>query len=86
MKQATEWLNALGEAVMVSAFVGANPPGIEVARLVQRIQADALREAAAMCRNHDGLSIMSAGWIDRRAEELETQSSNDPSSATASHE
>lgn len=76
MKQATEWLHEVGEVVMFSAFAGAKPPGIEVERLVERIQLDSLREAAAMCRKHDGLSLMAAGWIEKRAEEIETHSSN----------
>ncbi len=74
MKQAIEWLNEVGETAMLSAFVGANPPGIEVERLIQRIQSDALREAAEICRNHDGLSLIAAGWIERRAEALESAS------------
>ena len=45
------------------------------------IQADALREAAEMCRKHDGLSIMAAGWIDRRAEQIEAESANDQAQA-----
>jgi hypothetical protein len=41
MKPAPEWINAVGEAVMASAFAGSNPPGIEVEKLIEKIQQDA---------------------------------------------
>lgn len=46
MKSAKEWLNEVGETVMLSAFAGGKPPGKEVEHLIHRIQADALMEAA----------------------------------------
>lgn len=48
MKQAQEWLNEVGETVMLSAFAGEKPPGIEVEQLVKRIQSDALAEPMAL--------------------------------------
>lgn len=48
MKNATEWLNRVGEVVMFSAFAGGNPPGNEVEKLVKQIQADALRHSAKL--------------------------------------
>ncbi len=44
MKQANEWLNEVGETVMLSAFAGAKPPGIEVETLIKRIQDDARKD------------------------------------------
>jgi len=42
MKHPVEWINDLGETVMLSAFGGGkSPPGKEVEELVAKIQADA---------------------------------------------
>jgi hypothetical protein len=43
MKQAIEWLNEMGETVAESMFViKGGPPGEEVRKLIERIQADAI--------------------------------------------
>lgn len=41
MKPASEWINAVGEAVANAMFIGATPPGAEVEALIKRIQDDA---------------------------------------------
>lgn len=41
MKPAQEWLNAVGEAVMASAFVDGGTPGDRVEKLIESIQTDA---------------------------------------------
>lgn len=48
MKPAAEWLNEVGETVMFSAFAGGKPPGIEVEKLIKRIQIDALEHATGL--------------------------------------
>jgi hypothetical protein len=48
MKTAADWLNRVGETVMLSAFAGSNPPGNETENLIKQIQADALRHAAQL--------------------------------------
>lgn len=70
MKNATEWINEIGETVMFSAFVGSNPPGNEVEKLVRRIQVDTLMHAAEVCRKDHVLSILAAGKLERMAQEL----------------
>lgn len=61
MKPAVEWLNDIGETVMFAAFVGGNPPGNEVEKLVERIQRDALaslRDREEIQRAHNFLIAM----------------------------
>ena len=76
MKTETEWMNAVAEAVMKSAFAGAQPPGIETERVIKAIQADALREAAEIAMNTDWSTQLSPRYTIRdailaKAKELE---------------
>ena len=48
MKPAAEWLNAVGEASASAMFSSVSPPGIELERVIRRIQADAMRSAIQM--------------------------------------
>ena len=81
MKNATEWLNQVGEVVMFSAFAGSNPPGNEVENLVRQIQADAWRQgmtdAAEIVHGVDDPALELA-IVHRR----DAAQPNDPSSAT----
>jgi len=51
MKPTKELLNAIGEAAMVSAFAGGNPPGIELEKFIERIQADARKDGLMTALN-----------------------------------
>lgn len=42
MKQAIEWINEVGEACAKAMFAGSKPPGVEVEKVVEAIQKDAL--------------------------------------------
>jgi len=68
MKKAEQWIEEIG-------LVCGSEDILQLRlKQIREYQADALRHAAELCRTHDVLSIMAAGWIEREAEQLESAS------------
>ena len=51
MKPAKELLNEVGETVMLAFFADYLPPGVEVEKLIERIQADARKDGLMTALN-----------------------------------
>lgn len=60
MKAAIEWLNEVGETVAAALFAGQRPPGIEVEKLIKRIQDDARAELRIRLE-HEDFRLLVAG-------------------------